>query len=509
MTPEDLFDPLPQMEVMLQHSRRCIVRAHIAMRLKRGLKVVSVGILVMGACFALLRFLGWSFGVPAPTGVHILWAAFAFGGAVGINVIWNIRRGVSVRSEQVAERLDLSQETHNKIATAISFLKSGDDSPFACAAIRDGQETLEHLKDKRPVLRGSDAPQSHFAWALILGVALMVAGLFLSPKSGSMEVVASETDLVAAVAEGEADMPPDPRLPEKSDKREFSPEESANLKPDGRTVIKESPPARAGIPQKKDPSMRSEGKMGRHSSAESKKSQSASKSSSSASGGAAKSKAGESEPSKPKSKKAKPKDKVAKKPKDEKEQKQGGSISSRGASGSSSSSTAQNEWASKVKAKADDGSDRPQEDEPDEEADPDKLRPGSQPALKNRSARISRELSLMTGSETANKQNRGRGGPGGQKKSRGTATMIMGVPVPGFVRGRLLPGPTKTTQEEVEPTPRAGEYTLASSLPKGQPEEDVQENFRPSLGLSEQARNYLIQYHAEHENKRQNDPSGE
>ena len=113
--------------------------------------------------------------------------------------------------------------------------------------------------------------------------------------------------------------------------------------------------------------------------------------------------------------------------------------------------------------------------------DPDKQRLGAQPALKNRTSRVSRELSLLTGTEPQQRQqNRGRGGPGGQKKSRGTATMIMGVPIPGFVKGRLLPGPTKSTQEEVEPSPREGEYAAAADLQQARPEEEPQERYHPA-----------------------------
>jgi hypothetical protein len=141
--------------------------------------------------------------------------------------------------------------------------------------------------------------------------------------------------------------------------------------------------------------------------------------------------------------------------------------------------------------------------------DPDKQRLGAQPALKNRAAEMSRELSLATGTKTANQQNRGRGGPSGQKKSRGTATMIMGVPVPGFVRGRLLPGPTKSTQEQVEPVPREGESAALTTMPRASPTEDSQERFRPAAAVATQARNYLLNYHAEHDKPRSPDAAAE
>src|SRR6185295_7293052 len=45
----------------------------------------------------------------------------------------------------------------------------------------------------------------------------------------------------------------------------------------------------------------------------------------------------------------------------------------------------------------------------------------------------------------------GRGGPSEQKKSRGVASLVRGVPIPDHVKGRPNRGRTKITQERVEP----------------------------------------------------------
>jgi len=39
--------------------------------------------------------------------------------------------------------------------------------------------------------------------------------------------------------------------------------------------------------------------------------------------------------------------------------------------------------------------------------------------------------------------------------------MVLGVPLPDFVKGRLLPGRTKTTQERVDPVPIPGQVSDA------------------------------------------------
>ena len=45
----------------------------------------------------------------------------------------------------------------------------------------------------------------------------------------------------------------------------------------------------------------------------------------------------------------------------------------------------------------------------------------------------------------------GRGGPSEMKKSRGTASLVLGVPIPDRVKGQPNPGKTKITQERIEP----------------------------------------------------------
>ena len=163
---------------------------------------------------------------------------------------------------------------------------------------------------------------------------------------------------------------------------------------------------------------------------------------------------------------------------------------------------ARNQFTSKVQAKAGDQEDSVDEDEPDDEADGEKQRLGMQPGLKNRTSRVSRELSLSMGKGLDNSTVKGRGGPSPQKKSRGTTTMILGVPIPGFVRGRLLPGPTKSTQEEAEPSTRRSPYAADAKVSPATPREERQERYRPSLADGALASRYLIDLHKNVENKK-------
>ena len=55
------------------------------------------------------------------------------------------------------------------------------------------------------------------------------------------------------------------------------------------------------------------------------------------------------------------------------------------------------------------------------------------------------------GNARPNPDANGRGGPSKQKKSRGVASLVLGVPIPDHIKGRPNPGKTKITQERVEP----------------------------------------------------------
>jgi hypothetical protein len=92
------------------------------------------------------------------------------------------------------------------------------------------------------------------------------------------------------------------------------------------------------------------------------------------------------------------------------------------------------------------------EDEPESS----EQRGGVSPLSRDRDRPVSRELSI---SGTGPPRD-GRGGPTPPKKHRGTASLILGTPLPDHVRGRPNPGTSQTSVEAVpprrEPAPDAG-----------------------------------------------------
>ena len=75
---------------------------------------------------------------------------------------------------------------------------------------------------------------------------------------------------------------------------------------------------------------------------------------------------------------------------------------------------------------------------------------GLQPNMRDRRPAANRDLTIGFGNEP-NPDANGRGGPSEQKKSRGVASLVLGVPIPDHVKGPPNPGRTKITQERVQP----------------------------------------------------------
>jgi len=508
MIQEERGKLLRRMESMLGSCRRRIKMAEVSACLLNGLVVCFPGLLVISCVFLLIRLLSMllyiPFGIEA---VHALLVAAVFVLAVFGRAIFLGIFGTPVHIKSAAERLDLSQSTHNRIATAMELLRAGDDSSFAFIAIREGFEHLEKLQAEIPYIEHCKKSWRGSASLLILSVIMLAAGQFLtlSPSAGSLYPAPLHSDLSQ----------------EKEDSKGLIPEKTGD-DPDIRSEDEIRPKA-SGLPAKLDletdgqekseqtdlkQKPESAGPVVQNASGSANGSRSSSSSRSASGGAKVKADPGKSDPGKPKKSK-RPGKKKGDPPDIDQNPKKGGGIDSRGSSGISSMLTTQNDWSNKVKGKSNEDDDSDEDEELDEEADLKKQRIGVQPALKNRSSRISRELSLMLGSKPSEEANRGRGGPSAPKKSRGTATMIMGVPVPGFVKGTLMPGPTKSTQEKIAAVPREAPYADASILRPTTVREQLMERYHPSADEAIKAREYLIKLHAKHETKQKEDRKDE
>ena len=159
---------------------------------------------------------------------------------------------------------------------------------------------------------------------------------------------------------------------------------------------------------------------------------------------------------KPLAPKKKKKDMVGKeiselKKEDKKKDERSGSTAGRGSSSGSSKNPASTDWSSKDRTEETDTEEFEQEEEVDDEDTESEARGGLQPSLRDRRPPVNRDLSLGFGMAEPNPDANGRGGPGQRKKSRGVASLVLGVPVPDHVKGQPNPGRVKINQERVQP----------------------------------------------------------
>jgi hypothetical protein len=133
----------------------------------------------------------------------------------------------------------------------------------------------------------------------------------------------------------------------------------------------------------------------------------------------------------------------------------------------------------------DDDPDSDDEDVEDEKEETEQ-RGGVMPMTRDRMQAPSRELSISGNGPPDD----GRGGPTPPKKSRGTASLVLGVRLPDQVRGQTNPGTAKTTIEQIPPVPQAEAPRPATAAPSAGPSPHVQTPARPLGDLAETVRRY-------------------
>ncbi len=159
------------------------------------------------------------------------------------------------------------------------------------------------------------------------------------------------------------------------------------------------------------------------------------------------------EPSKPKKteakrREAKPVD--APQPEKKTEEEDSGSTAGKGSSKGSNKNPVTSSWKSRDQVSSDDNAEVEDDSESEDEDEEQENRGGVQPSMRDRRPPASRDLQISFGNR-ANPDANGRGGPSQPKKSRGVASLVLGVPIPDRVKGRPGAGRTKITQERVEP----------------------------------------------------------
>ena len=134
-----------------------------------------------------------------------------------------------------------------------------------------------------------------------------------------------------------------------------------------------------------------------------------------------------------------------------------------GMGGSSGSRTSESDRESTdSKAERDQDDDDVPDDAEEEEDEEQEATAAMRPLLNQRKAPVDRSLIPSgAGEQQENPDANGRSGPGGLKKTRGVAAMLLGVPMPDQLLGHVNPGRMKVQRERAEPQERDSAPYLA------------------------------------------------
>lgn len=435
-------------------------------RLRDGLRARLPMAILLLLAFPLVALLvtaaGWLLGQPwkIPLGLGIvLWLApSVIYLSCSLMPIWERR---PTRRESLAvfdEQLGLK----DRLQTADEFLAVSQPSPFMEAAIEDTEVAIEATRRRELEWRWGE-PWGELkklsllaAFAALLGI----VWILLPAAAVRAQETLDEREIARTGGGDKQEVPAKIEAEENSasNPTEASPpEEKSGEPPTAKTpkVAKGEP-----TPSKKLDAVATElsgrEKISVGESEGSQTSQAASAGRSSKSTGSPGNQAPSSKPDKkpltPKKKKDKEsKDAKPSKKDDEKKDEKSGSTAGRGSSSGSSRNPASTDWSSKDRTEETDAEEFEQEEEVDDEDSESEARGGLQPSLRDRRPPVNRDLSLGFGMAEPNPDANGRGGPGQRKKSRGVASLVLGVPVPDHVKGQPNPGRVKINQERVQP----------------------------------------------------------
>ncbi|MDF1799187.1 MAG: hypothetical protein P1V81_08435 [Planctomycetota bacterium] len=340
-----------------------------------------------------------------------------------------------------------------RLQAADEFLASAKRGPFEQAAIEDARLVVRRA-ERSPLAAAHEGwrPNETVAPHLVAGALALVAygWLGLSLASTPNTAPLPPTTVAAAAPDADGDEPTEAERPAVPEETPAAADKVQN------DAAKDASEARRGDAAKQLPDelRSSEGKTGKGKSADAQGQSAASESRGAPSG---------QTPAPPKgdpkkaleSKPPKKKDSADDPPRPPKEEGDpGGSTAGRGSAKGSNRNTVTSKWSAKDQVTTPDDQEIEDDEDTDDEEEEQENRGGMQPNLRDRRPPVSRDLRIGFGNQP-NPDANGRGGPSEAKKSRGTASLVLGVPIPDRIKGQPNPGPTRITQERVEPSPEA------------------------------------------------------
>ncbi len=441
--------------------QRAALAAHVPRALGLLLVVPIAGLLLQG-----IRYLeGWQAASIFPL---VVWVGLT----VAVPLGWFLYKAgtlrISIDRQRALLAADRQLGSADRITTADEFMQKSTTSGFMEAAVDDAATWAEQGRDTRLSMNVDSQPRKILAWLAVPASALLLGLVFLAGHYTRPVAVlnADSPGMFTPLI----DNPESPNSDNDVDLKEPQPEDTDDSlkkpakEPRKQRAVNRQGEANAAIP---DSAEESDGKLNE---GETRESQQASNPSSargapSASGQPSKSD-DEQKPRKKSKKKSKPERERDKKERKE-DEKPSGASAGQGSSKGSDNNAAPSDWASTSQAATPEDENIEDEDDVDDEEEEQESRGGVQPNMRDRRTPVNRDLQIGFGNARPNPDANGRGGPSGQKKSRGVASLVLGVPIPDRINGQPNKGRIRITQqritpeiEESEQVPAQGRTTL-------------------------------------------------
>lgn len=431
-------------------------RARLRDGVRQGARIGATIALVVPSIGVVLALLSHFEGFGAPALLPLVVAtAVVFLLTVGLVALAAGLQRVSRRGllGLVDDRLELA----DRLVAADEFRALPERGPFHEAALRDASSAVERARSAAlDFAKDTEPVRPHLLRALPIAAGLLVLAVVLRGTPGEDDPYFRRGDpeqvLARAEAAGDA-LDVESPLQAAIAQPEAQPE--TPREPAGATAGSAPEPTDLDSQEKPSSGKASPGKGGT-----AKGASGASQARGAPTGQTPEAK----EPSKPKKTETKRREaKAVDVPQPEKktEEEDSGSTAGKGSSKGSNKNPVTSSWKSRDQVSSDDNAEVEDDSDSEDEDEEQENRGGVQPSMRDRRPPASRDLQISFGNRP-NPDANGRGGPSQPKKSRGVASLVLGVPIPDRVKGRPGAGRTKITQERVEPE--------AEEAPAPQPE---------------------------------------
>lgn len=419
--------------------------------------------------------LPWSVLFPA---IHLLLcvvirgAGGAYAPSLTTVVLWTIVTPVLVlfsayvrasltRCEEPTALAAIDDELSSKdrLTAAYEFLRVEEPTPFMVAAIEDARRIVGRAKEARLAAAPArtNLRAAHAGWPLL--VILLIAASFFVPTAHD---VPRDEQIVASLGGDVLEETPvaESLAPNPSEKAET---------PGAKPSEQEATSPREGTPQDSpEPSNKkaTRGQVGAGKSAQAMTSGGQSSGEGEASSQAQPTQGGsKKDPKKPSNKESEPRERKPKPKEQPRDEKPSVAGAGRGRGKGASRSPTASDWTSKDQIVTEDEEELEDDEDVEDDTDESDARGGVQPHLRQRKPPVNRDLNIGFGNGKPPPFANGRGGPGGVKKQRGVAQLVLGVPFPDHITGQPNPGMTKVTQERIEPQAERAEPVQAQDRP--------------------------------------------